>query len=52
MVRKFLDIRPSNSTANGIVSYKSGQPIIRFEISEQDAFLMGNSVRICGELTV
>ena len=52
MVRKFLDIRPSNLTANGIVSYKSGQPIIRFEISEQDAFLMGNSVRICGELSV
>ena len=32
MSREYLDIRPSNLTPNGIVSYKSGQPIIKFDI--------------------
>lgn len=52
MSREYLDIRPSNLTPNGIVSYKSGQPIIKFDIAEQDAFLYGNSVRICGKLKI
>jgi len=52
MSREYLDIRPSNLTPNGVVSYKSGQPIIKFDIAEQDAFLYGNSVRICGKLKI
>ena len=52
MPRRFLDIRPTNLPPSGVVSYKSGYPIITFDIAEQDAFLMGNSVRVCGELQI
>ena len=52
MPRRYLDIRPSNLPPNGIVSYRSGYPIITFDIAEQDAFLLGQSVRICGDLSV
>ena len=37
MSNKFLDIRPSNLPPNGIVSYKAGNPVITFDISEDDA---------------
>jgi len=52
MPRRFLDIRPTNLPPSGVVSYKGGYPIITFDIAEQDAFLMGDSVRVCGELQI
>tara|TARA_R110001606_G_scaffold291343_3_gene439218 strand:- start:948 stop:2228 length:1281 start_codon:yes stop_codon:yes gene_type:complete len=52
MPRRFLDIRPTNLPPNGIISYKGGYPIITFDIGEQNAFLIGNSVRVCGELVI
>lgn len=52
MPRRFLDIRPTNLPPSGVVSYKAGYPIITFDIAEQDAFLMGNSVRVCGNLQI
>ena len=52
MPRRFLDIRPTNLPANGLVSYKGGYPIITFDIAEQDAFLIGNSIRVCGDLVI
>tara|TARA_R110002167_G_scaffold43483_2_gene131294 strand:+ start:55 stop:1335 length:1281 start_codon:yes stop_codon:yes gene_type:complete len=53
MSNKFLDIRPSNLPPNGIVSYKGGNPVITFDISEDDAaVLIGGSVRISGALQV
>ena len=53
MSNKFLDIRPSNLPPNGIVSYKAGNPVITFDISEDDAaVLIGSSVRISGNLSI
>ena len=53
MSNKFLDIRPSNLPPNGIVSYKGGNPVITFDISEDDAaVLIGGSVRISGALQI
>ena len=52
MTKRFLDIRPLNLPPNNIISPSQGHPIITFDIAEQDAFLMGNSVRICGNLKI
>ncbi len=44
-----LEIVPSNVTANGSVSYRNGNPVIQFIIGEQDALLLGNTLRFTGQ---
>jgi hypothetical protein len=43
-----LEIVPSNVTANGSISYRNGNPVIQFIIGEQDAMLLGNTLRFTG----
>ena len=44
-----LEISPANVASNGIVSYKSGNPVLQFIIGEQERLLLGQSVRLCGK---
>ena len=46
----YLEIQPSNVVSTGRVSYKDGNPVINFIIGETDRFLIGNSVRFCGNI--
>jgi hypothetical protein len=45
-----LEITPANVASDGVISYKSGNPIIQFIIGEQDRLLLGQSIRLCGKL--
>jgi hypothetical protein len=44
-----LHITPSNVLSSGVISYKSGNPVIQFIIGEQSRALLGQSLRICGD---
>ena len=44
-----VEIVPSNVTANGSISFRDGNPVVRFIIGEQDRLLLGNSIRFCGK---
>ena len=46
----YLEIQPSNVVSTGRVSYRAGNPVINFTIGECDRFLIGNSVRFCGNM--
>jgi len=46
-----LEIVPSNVTANGSISYRNGNPVVQFIIGEQDAMLLGNTLRFCGQFS-
>ncbi len=52
MSNQYLEIVASNTTSNGTLSYKNGQPVISFIVGEQDRFLLGNSVRLTGNFAV
>ena len=43
-------IQPSNIISTGVVSFKEGNPVIQFIIGEQDKYLLGNSLRFCGNV--
>jgi hypothetical protein len=43
---------PTNLTSTGIQSFKSGNPVIRFEIPENNHFLIPSSVRLAGKFRV
>ena len=45
-----LHITPSNVLSSGKISYKSGNPVIQFIIGEQSRALLGQSIRVCGNL--
>tara|TARA_R110000822_G_scaffold52371_1_gene135701 strand:+ start:58 stop:1431 length:1374 start_codon:yes stop_codon:yes gene_type:complete len=47
----FLQISPSNVVSTGQISYRSGNPVVNFIIGETDRFLIGNSVRLCGNIS-
>ena len=47
-----LHITPSNVLSSGKISYKSGNPVIQFIIGEQSRALLGQSVRICGNMRI
>jgi len=49
---EYLDIQPSNVVSTGTVSYRDGNPVIQFIIGEQDRYLVGQSLRFCGNLQV
>ena len=44
-----LEIVPSNVTSNSKISYRNGNPVIQFIIGEQDAMLLGNTLRFTGD---
>jgi hypothetical protein len=44
-----LSISPSNHLANASVSYKQGNPIVRFEIGESNRVLLPSSLRLVGK---
>ena len=43
------EIVPSNVTSNAKISYRNGNPVIQFIIGEQDAMLLGNTLRFTGQ---
>ena len=47
-----LDINPANVLSNGEISYVKGNPIIQFIIGASDRFLIGSTVRLCGDLQI
>lgn len=46
-----LEIIPSNITSDGTLSFKNGQPVVQFIIGEQERYLIGQSLRLCGKFT-
>ena len=44
------EIQPSNVVSTGVVSFKNGNPVIQFIIGEQDKYLIGSSLRFCGDI--
>ncbi len=50
--RKNLEITSSNHTSTGIVSFKSGNPVLQFIIGESDMTLIGSSIRLCGQFRI
>lgn len=50
--RRNLHITPSNYTADGKISYRSGNPVLQFIIGEADMMLMGKSIRLNGRFKV
>jgi hypothetical protein len=46
----YIQVTPSNVLSNGKVSYRNGNPVIRFEIGERDMHLIPNSIRLSGKL--
>jgi len=47
-----LSISPANHLANASVSYKNGNPVIRFEIGESNRVLLPSSLRLVGSYHV
>ena len=45
-----LQIQPSNIISTGNVSFKNGNPVLQFIIAEQDKYLIGNSLRLTGNI--
>ena len=50
-MNKNIEVLPANTLANGKVSFKNGNPVLRFEIGERDEYLIGGSVRLCGKFS-
>ena len=48
MSKTYNHITPSNKPANGIISFKGGQPLVTFTIGEQDRYLLGSTIRVNG----
>ena len=44
------EIQPSNVISTGVVSFKNGNPVIQFIIGEQEKYLIGSSLRFCGDI--
>jgi hypothetical protein len=47
-----LSISPSNHLANAVVSYRNGNPVVRFEIGESNRVLLPSSLRLVGTYKV
>ena len=48
--KTYIQITPSNVLSNGKVSYRNGNPVVRFEIGERDMHLIPSSIRLSGKL--
>ncbi len=51
-MNQHLSISPSNHLANATVSYRNGNPVIRFEIGETNKILLPSSIRLVGKYAV
>jgi hypothetical protein len=49
MSNRYIEVRPQNNPSNGRISYKYGNPQCTFLIGEQNAFLLGKTIRISGK---
>ena len=49
MSKRYIEVRPQNNPSNGLISYKRGNPQISFLIGEQNAFLLGKTIRLSGK---
>ena len=45
-IKRYTKITPSNASGNGVFSFSQGNPVIRFSIAEQDAFLLAPETRL------
>tara|TARA_R110000796_G_scaffold44988_2_gene109311 strand:+ start:2067 stop:3434 length:1368 start_codon:yes stop_codon:yes gene_type:complete len=45
-IKRYTKITPSNASGDGIFSFSKGNPVIRFSIAEQDAFLLAPETRL------
>lgn len=52
MTSRYIEIRPDNVPADGVVSFKNGFPVLSFTVSAQDGLLDPQSIRIVGNLNV
>jgi len=52
MSNRNIEVLPANTLANGKVSFRNGNPVLRFEIGARDESLIGSSVRLCGKFAV
>ena len=48
----YLQLFPSNHSSTGSISYRDGNPVINFVLGEQERFLIGSSVRLCGNIAI
>ena len=46
----YIQVTPSNVLSNGKVSYRNGNPVLRFEIGEREMHLIPSSIRLSGKL--
>ena len=51
MSNRNIEVLPANTLANGKVSFRNGNPVLRFEIGARDEYLIGSSVRLCGKFS-
>lgn len=49
---RYVEIRPDNVPADGVVSFKNGFPVLSFTVSAQEGLLDPSSIRISGNLGV
>jgi len=45
-IKRYTKITPSNASGTGVFSFSQGNPVIRFSIAEQDAFLLAPETRL------
>ncbi len=48
----YIQLFPSNHTSTGTISYRDGNPVVSFILGEQDRYLIGSSVRLCGNISI
>tara|TARA_R100000951_G_scaffold116702_1_gene129906 strand:+ start:103 stop:1368 length:1266 start_codon:yes stop_codon:yes gene_type:complete len=51
-MNQHLSISPSNHLANATVSYRNGNPVVKFEIGETNKILLPSSIRLVGKYAV
>ena len=50
MTSRYIEIRPDNVPADGVVSFKNGFPVLSFTVSAQQGLLDPSSIRIVGNV--
>ena len=49
---RHIQINPANTLANGKISFKNGNPVVRFEIGERDEYLLPHTLRLVGKFSI
>ena len=49
---RYIEIRPDNIPADGVISFKNGFPVLSFTISAQEGLLDPSTIRIVGDFNV